>query len=786
MFRLTAKNGSRRRQLREQRVKPGGSRWSRLFRRIVNWPTAVGAVFVLAASAVALWGEGSLDYVVGQRIEQPIYAKVQFQVPDIKQTTNDRKAARAKVPSLYARNDPALTFGRIRADLMRLYQVAADADTFEGYATAMAGLKWSADRAAYDRLRALVDMPDDAGRVQFQEWIDKLSLESQYVVRGLSNEPRDPSSATDFILLETRGADNEISAVTVPHSDLVLQGNDKALQGSAAIVASTIPAYELRSVVEAMIVSVFREQPTIVYAQERMVDALQKAEKETPEAFTTYEKNQPYISPGELGDGGYALLKAHHAAYEAFLSQDTAEAADLRQERWLQRGGLVALVVVLSGGLLVYSRLYQPSMFEVRARTLAFAAVMLGTLAAARFLDFKLPHFPELVSAPCLIAASVLCIAYPRRFAIGAMCISTVLVATIVHNHLTFLLMLLTGVGATVYQLDEIRTRTKLIKVGLATAGAIMLTSAAGGFMEGQTLGFVLQHAVWAGSCALMSAFVVSGVLPFIERIFRIATSLTLLEWRDPTRPLLQLLAREASGTYNHSLVLGTLAEAACERLGANGLLAQVGALYHDVGKIHRAEYFTENQEGRISRHDNLAPTMSLLIILGHVKDGLELAKQYKLPPVLHQFIAEHHGTTVVRYFHHAAAEKQPHVASGRHDREVSEADFRYPGPKPRTKEAAVLMLCDGVEGAVRALSEPTVGRIENTVHEIVMDRLNDGQFDDCDITLREIRQVEDSLVKTLCGIYHGRVAYPKARKPREGERDQGGSVNLPPARMSV
>lgn len=768
MFRLTSKNGIRRRQLREQRVKAGGSAWARLFHQVGHWPTIIGFVFVTAASAVALWGEGSLDYVVGQRIEQPIYAKVRFQVPDIKQTTNDRKAARAKTASLYVLNDPALTFGRIRADLMRLYQLAADADTFDAYSKAMEGLKWPADRAAYDRLRSLVEMPDDGGRAQFQEWIDKLPLESQYVVRGLSHEPRDPPSATDFIQLETRGAENEVVMMPIPHSELVLQGNDKALQGSAGIVAREIPAYELRAVVESRIVSVFREQPTIVYAQERMVNALQKAEESTPVAYTTYEKNQPYISPGELSESSYALLKSHHAAHEAFLNQDTAEAADLRQERWLQRGGLVAIVIVLSGGLLLYSRLYQPNVYEMRTRTIAFVTLMLGTLAAARFLDIKLPLFPELVSAPCLIAASILCIVYPRRFAIGAMCILTVLTATIVRNHLAFLLMLLTGVATTVYQLDEIRTRTKLIKVGLATAGAIMLASAAGGLMEGQTLGFVVQHAVWAGSCALMSAFVVSGILPFIERIFRTATLLTLLEWRDPTRPLLQLLAREAPGTYNHSLMLGTLAEAACERIGANGLLAQVGALYHDVGKIHRAEYFTENQGGRISRHQNLAPTMSLLIILGHVKDGLELAKQYKLPPVLHPFIAEHHGTTVVRYFHHVAAEKQPRVASGRHDREVPEADFRYPGPRPRDRESAVLMLCDGVEGAVRALSEPTVGRIESTVHQIVMDRLNDGQFDDCDITLREIRQVEESLVKSLCGIYHGRVAYPKARKPRE------------------
>ena len=204
------------------------------------------------------------------------------------------------------------------------------------------------------------------------------------------------------------------------------------------------------------------------------------------------------------------------------------------------------------------------------------------------------------------------------------------------------------------------------------------------------------------------------------------------------------------------------------------GLLAQVGALYHDVGKIHKAHYFAENQEGGISRHENLAPTMSLLIILGHVKDGIEMAKEYKLPRALYPFIADHHGTTVLRYLHHMASEKQPRIASGKHDREVPESEFRYAGPKPRSKATAVLMLCDGVEGAVRALPEATVGRIEGVVHQIVMDRLNDGQFNECDITLREIHLVEESLVKSLCSIYHGRVAYPKGRKTEEQQGVQG------------
>jgi putative nucleotidyltransferase with HDIG domain len=737
-------------------------------RQVFAWPVLIGAVLVIGASAVALLGEESLDYVVGQRIEQPIYAKVQFQVADPKQTASDRKASRAKTPSYYTLNDPALTSGRIRADLMRLYEAAADAETYEAYVKAMDDLKWPPDRAAYDRLRTVVDMPGDAGRSQFQEWVDRVPLETQHVVRGLYKEDRDPPSSTDFILLEARDAEAPLT-VQLPHSELVPQGNEKALQGSAAIVSRKgIPAYELRPTIEAIIVAVFREQPTIVYSQERTAEAMQKAEEATLPAWTVYEKDKPYVSPGTLEANEYALLEAHHAAYLEFLTKDTPDALALRQGRWLHRAGLVTLVSLLSAGLVLYTRLYQPGVLATRGRGFEFAAIVLVTLVVARLANVRWPHIPELVLAAALIAACVTSIAYPRRFAVGAMCVLAVLTAAITRNRLPFLLVLLFGVAATVYQLDEIRTRTKLIKIGVVTAMVVMLASVGAGLAESQTLQFLMQHALLAGAAAVLAALFVSGTLPFIERAFRVATSLTLLEWRDPTRPLLQVLAREAPGTYNHSLVLGTLAEAACERIGANGLLTQVGALYHDIGKIHRPTYFTENQEGRISRHEHLAPTMSLLIILGHVKDGLELAKQYKLPPVLHQFIAEHHGTTVIRYFHRVASDKQPLVASGRHDREVAESDFRYAGPKPRSRESAVLMLCDAVEGAVRALPEPTVGRIESTVHAMITDRLSDGQFDDCDITMREIRLVADSLVKSLCGIYHGRVAYPKARKPRE------------------
>jgi len=758
----------RRQQVREKRVRTTASTRARLRSRLASLSALICLCFLAGSAGIALWGEATLGYSLGERIRQPIYARVSFKVPDAQRTAADKEAARAATPSYYGWNAGALTFDKIRADLMRLYEIAANAGTFEEYAQANQEQLWPAEPAAYRRLRELVELPEERGRAQFDAWVKALPLESEHVARGLAREPRTPKGTADFIVVERLADDGGRESTKVPHSRVVVQGNEKAVRGSASDVARSCPAWELRSTIEEIVVQTFREQPTIIFQQERTLQAMRDAEEAVPEAMTPYEEGKPFVTPGVLRQRDYELLKAERAAYQEFLRQDDPKARALRQARLLERAGLSTLVVLLSVGLLVYLGMNQPRLLDSPARTAAVIGLVLAALVAGRVLDLQWGHRPELLLIPCLTGACVLAIVYPRRFALGAACILAVLVCITVREDLVTLMTLFTGVAVMAFQLHEIRTRTKLIGAGMVTACAVFLASTAGGLAHVHSLEFILEHALWAAGCALLSAFLVSGLLPFIERLFRVATSLTLLEWRDPTRPLLQLLAREAPGTYNHSLVLGTLAEAACENIGANALLAQVGALYHDVGKIPKAEYFAENQEGRISRHDRLAPTMSLLIILGHVKDGIEMAKEYRLPRVLHQFIEEHHGTTVVRYFHHMASEKQPQIASGRHDREVPEAEFRYAGPKPRTPESAVLMLCDGVEGAVRALSEPTVGRIEHVVHQIVMDRLQDGQFDDCDITLREIRQVEDSLVKSLCSIYHGRVAYPKARKPAE------------------
>jgi putative nucleotidyltransferase with HDIG domain len=266
------------------------------------------------------------------------------------------------------------------------------------------------------------------------------------------------------------------------------------------------------------------------------------------------------------------------------------------------------------------------------------------------------------------------------------------------------------------------------------------------------------MKAGWFGFFSVLAGLLMTGLLPFIENLFDMQTELSLLELGDVAHPLLQELVRRAPGTYNHSINVASIAEAAADVIGANGLLVRVGAYFHDIGKMLKPGYFIENQSEGDNRHESLLPAMSTLVIIAHVKDGADLARQHNLPNSLLDFIRQHHGTTLVEYFYNRANEQRDANSDGG---KLDEGSYRYPGPKPQTKEAAVLMMADAVESAGRTLSDPTPGRLESLVHDLAMKRLLDGQFDDCGLTLQELRKVEISLIKSLSAVYHGRIKYP-------------------------
>jgi len=252
---------------------------------------------------------------------------------------------------------------------------------------------------------------------------------------------------------------------------------------------------------------------------------------------------------------------------------------------------------------------------------------------------------------------------------------------------------------------------------------------------------------------SVMTGIIVIGLFPIYENLFDIPTNFKLLEFSDLSSPLMRELMLKAPGTYQHSLMVANLAERAASEIGANSLLTKIGAYYHDIGKMKHPEYFVENQKDiKNSIHNKVSPKNSAKMIISHVSYGIELAKKYGLPKVIIDFIPEHHGTSLVKYFYHKALEN---------GEKVLEEDFRYPGPKPRSKETAIVMLADSVEAASRTLEKPTSTKIKELVDKIIADKINAGQLDECELTMKDIKKISDSFVDTLLGVYHQRIEYP-------------------------
>jgi hypothetical protein len=316
------------------------------------------------------------------------------------------------------------------------------------------------------------------------------------------------------------------------------------------------------------------------------------------------------------------------------------------------------------------------------------------------------------------------------------------------------LLFLIAGVLSSVL-VQGARKRTTIIRAGIII-GIIQVVSLI--FIEHFWVGLPNRYLILLLN-GIVSGIIVLGVLPFFEYLFKIVTNISLLELADFNQPLLQRLIMEAPGTYHHSLVVGNLSEAACTAVGANALLARIGAYYHDIGKIEKATYFSENVDLSESKHEELSPTMSKLIIMNHVKEGLELAKKYKLSPVLIDFIQQHHGNSLVYYFYRRALENLEE------DQQIKEEGFRYPGPKPTTKETAIVLLADSVEAATRSLKEATPARIEEVVHKIINNKFIDQQLDECDLTLKDLEKISSVFIRILSSIYHSRVTYPEEKR---------------------
>ncbi len=339
-----------------------------------------------------------------------------------------------------------------------------------------------------------------------------------------------------------------------------------------------------------------------------------------------------------------------------------------------------------------------------------------------------------------------------------------------------------------VYLTLQVRRRSKLVSAGVGVGIAIWILSLAFGFIGPINLfpptandwGMIgLQSALALGN-GIVTATIVGGILPMFEHMFQITTDISWLEASDLNHPLLRRMTIEAPGTYHHSLVVANLAEAAAEAVGANATLCRVCAYFHDVGKLVKPDYFTENMNFERNPHDDLAPTMSALIIIAHVKEGVDLAIKHRLNQRIIDIIQEHHGTTLVYYFYKRALQQQEEARAGgkitkmREDDHVREESFRYSGPRPQTKESAIVSLADAVESASRSLEKPTPTRVEQLVNDIIDQRIADHQLDRCDLTLSDVRVIAERFRFTLMTMLHSRIAYPKQEtRPRIPHEEQ-------------
>lgn len=461
-----------------------------------------------------------------------------------------------------------------------------------------------------------------------------------------------------------------------------------------------------------------------------------------------------------IAQGGEKVFVGAVAGALAALLLGTGSGLDARG--WT---GLFALLAI--GGVFFTRYLvdFRAAGIRTIGRVVALAAVLLAPLVFARLIGTFVGE-RELAFLPLSLVALIIALAWNRAFALDCTVVTGGLLGLYVllrpDSALAFpgLIIALSGAFVAAIAAGGVRRRGTVVRIGvlvglvqLLVAGALVLLEA-GGPPDTSPWGWL----VLLGLEGVAVGLIVTGGLPLLESAFGVTTDISLLELGNThEQPLLRKLLLEAPGTFHHSYIVGLISEAATEAVGGNALLARVGALYHDIGKMNKPAYFAENSPDARAKHKDLTPEMSTLIIAAHPRDGVELGRYYGLPQAILDFMPEHHGTSCIEYFFHAAKKL-------RGEENVREEAFRYPGPRPQRVETAIVMIADAVEAISRQMPDPTRARLTEMVHKVAMKRLMDRQFDECPMTLRDLERIEEACVGVLTGIYHTRPTFPKGK----------------------
>jgi len=502
-------------------------------------------------------------------------------------------------------------------------------------------------------------------------------------------------------------------------------------------------------------------QPNILFDRSATQTAIEIAADNVPRTIGFVLENERIISKNEH------ITDEVKQKLDSFLKAKAERGSVMNESKHFV--GIILQVVIILGLFTIYLFLFRKKIFAENSRLaliallitmetlFAYVSVLWGVSEPAQYLIF----------VPA--ASMLLTIIFDSRVGFYGTVAISLLVAGIHGNDYTIALTSLVAGALGAYTVRDIGNRTQIFRsmIFIFIGYAVPMTA----FSLEQFDGFktIAMMVAFALANAIFSPVLTYGLLIFFEKVFHVTTDLTLAELSDFNHPLLQRLSEEAPGTFHHSQTIGTMAEAAAEATGANAILARVGGYYHDIGKILKAEYFVENQVGSHSKHNRLRPRMSALIIQSHVKEGMDLAREYGLPENVVAFIPQHHGTTRISFFYDKAlkqAAKRPQKDT------INEEDFLYPGPKPQTKETGIVMLADSVEASTRALTEITPQRLEAAIDNMIKHRFIEGQLDECELTLRDLTHIKEAFLKILLGIHHQRITYPE-QQPAQQTADQ-------------
>ncbi|MDP0494718.1 MAG: HDIG domain-containing protein [Verrucomicrobiota bacterium JB024] len=476
------------------------------------------------------------------------------------------------------------------------------------------------------------------------------------------------------------------------------------------------------------------------------------------------------------------------AAYRQALNK--SERVILGFNATLAQQTVLTFILILAS--MIYIQVSMPEFRRSNRRILLTALVLLVNLILIRIVNFIgdldfLSQSPTLQAtvmflAPVAFGGIVISMLIGERAAVMISLIIATLFGMMEGNSLEVFLVALVASLTGIHYCRDIRLRAKVVKAGAMTGLAIAICALFFGLLDDLDTRTVIQQFVVACLVGVLTGMLAIGVLPLLEHIFKFTTDITLLEMTDFNHPLLRKLQIDAPGTYHHSLMVANLSERAALEIGANPLLCRATCLFHDVGKMAKPEYFVENQQEGYNPHDDRNPTMSALIIKNHVKEGVDMAREAKLPAVFHDIIRQHHGTTLIKFFYSKALnqKQQPTLPLGGGTNpsipepgEIDESSFRYDGPRPRSKEATIIFFADAIEAASRSLKKVTPQNVEDLVDAIISERIEDGQLDESPLTMQEIRRIRDSFVFTILNMLHSRVEYPKmAKKESSSRRD--------------